>query len=781
MDPGIDKMMELEKKQRMRARLPPREDVVKAIQDFVRAKKAQRAQRAQKALKPVPLEDTHATLLLNSMRFLKEDGGDKDAVKPVPAWLSTKTLLLAAKTLHQQPTKTTQAHVELAQILCEGLAQTSQFPALYGLRRYCEMLCSAGHCSQARRMLIEHENATKGLEHRSIVGTGEKDVEIDADADAATFEESDAPHPGPDTGIVQTWCAILRGFANQNDMTEVMRTLAMMRDRHIESLRLVPRIMLYFAIDRGDILQVQAWWREYWHGLTLLKPNDPTFSPHATQEAIAKLLNWCVGSDHLPFGHEVVREVTQTNPPKPLWDAIFAWAAGTGKGADEISRMIDVMERANQNITDRNAWRVADVETINHLIEFAISKDDPYMAERFIALGRERNIQPDARTYVLQIDYRLSVNDVDGALIAYKHLQSVDVPSNDDVSAVNRLIVALCTSKRHDFDTIMNVAADLSDRQARFEALTVATLSIAHLSRDELHDTIDLLKTHAFHYGSAERASILNAIASFCLDPATPTSRAWDSYIIIRSVFDEMAREQRTEIMTSFFKRDRPDMAVHIFNHMRAHSRADTFPTTDTYVTAFLGSARLRDLESLEIIHNQLKLDYNINLSTYIRNALIIAYTKCGKPRKGLGFWDDIVASKEGPSYNSIRIAFRACERSPFGDLKAKEIWEKLGKMQIELDSTLWASYIAALAGNGNVRTAVGALEAAEGKGELEVDHFVLGSLYTAAPGHVKQSEVEAWAKDRYPQVWAELEKVGQDVWENGDKSFKIDRSVTPS
>jgi hypothetical protein len=264
------------------------------------------------------------------------------------------------------------------------------------------------------------------------------------------------------------------------------------------------------------------------------------------------------------------------------------------------------------------------------------------------------------------------------------------------------------------------------------------------------------------------------------LDSNTSTARAWQSYNILRTVFDETPREERTELMNSFFNRERVDIAVRVFQHMRQHTRDDTMPTVDTYVSAFMGLAKLRDVESLEVTNNLLKLDYNINVTTYLRNALIIAYTACGKGRKALSFWDDIVTSKEGPSYNSIHVALRACEKSPFGDLRAKELWSLLRRRNVELDQALWASYVAALAGNGDNELAIGAIEEAEGKGELEVDYFLLASLCDGAVGDIRQAEIETWAKERYPAEWKRVEEVG---WEEDiakTRTFKIDRRVAP-
>ena len=42
------------------------------------------------------------------------------------------------------------------------------------------------------------------------------------------------------------------------------------------------------------------------------------------------------------------------------------------------------------------------------------------------------------------------------------------------------------------------------------------------------------------------------------------------------------------------------------------------------------------------------------------------------------------------------------------------------------------------------------------------------------------QEEVEEWAKEAYPQVWAELMKIGRRLTRVGRKEFKIDRKVEP-
>ena len=113
--------------------------------------------------------------------------------------------------------------------------------------------------------------------------------------------------------------------------------------------------------------------------------------------------------------------------------------------------------------------------------------------------------------------------------------------------------------------------------------------------------------------------------------------------------------------------------------------------------------------------------------------------------------------------------------------VRVESIWSRLRRNNVELDRDMWASYIAALAGNGDFELARSNLEEAEANGELEVDTFVLGSLLDASPGQSKQAEVEAWAEERYPEIWRELrDEGGREVDEGRMKRVKIDREIEP-
>jgi tetratricopeptide (TPR) repeat protein len=674
MVPGLEKMMEYSKMERLSARLPPPADVLKACTDYF----AYKSNHSTSNDRAIP--DVQAQHLFRCLNYLDQRLG----LSTLDRRLLRNWILVFWHRAHKDST----VHQDMVELLFRALTQNrSQNAKLLRhehLRAYVGAMCATGGTAKARDEVVKYTGT-----HVDKVG---------------------------DYSPIAVWELIIQGFLKEEDEQALLRTLDDLDKYAIQG----SRQLFWESITRFYIIQGNVEKAIHWYNKARVQPTDV----REFQQLQRVLLKLAMRNSDMKLGQLLVRDLTAGTPTKFQWEMILEWAAATGKGADEIDRMIGVMERANQSLP-KEAWRTPDTVTINKLVRVAVDRKDPYLAERLLAVGKARNIPPDALTLIYQMQYRLAVKDVDGALTVYKHLQSHDLSKNQDISVVNELIQNMCASGRQDFDSIMNVAADLSDRQARFDPATVSALSVLHLSRDEVHDVIDLLNTHVYNYDIAGRASVQSTLIDYCLKPTTTTAQAWDTYIIVKQVFDDTAREQRVKIMNEFFRRQRPDMAVHVFNHMRAHTRQDTIPTVDTYVACLSGIGKAKDEESLEVVYNQLKLDFNIEPNTLLYNALMKAYTSCESPRTALGFWDDIATSREGPNMSSIHLAMRACEDAPWGDEKARKIWLKLNRTGIELDQDLWASYAAALVGNGNIDSAINSLEEAHVEQGLDMDTLV--------------------------------------------------------
>lgn len=485
------------------------------------------------------------------------------------------------------------------------------------------------------------------------------------------------------------WVHVLRGFAREGNNKEIMNTIERMQNHGVPfDPRAHQSVVLYYT-RKGDVPMTKRWYQQ---------PIANSKKPTAHTDAC--VLRLCLHNDEFEWGTPIFKAMLEKNPDSLRdWSVVFEWAAARGKGVDEIERMMEVMVRRNE---DNEKSVHPNIETINALVELANSKNDSYTAERYVALGQKWGFQPNAETYLLQLDYRIKVGDLAGAMVVYNRLQAEDITENKDVPLVNRLIVAMCAQKGQRFDTIIALVEDLNERKLRFEPETVAALTKLRLDRGDHHDLVDLLHTHLYHYGLDQRASIRDIFVQFCLDQSKSTARAWDAYSTLHKIFPETEVETRTKFMKEFFDRSRGDMACNVFGHMRQKpAGSGERPTVDTYIAFFEGIAKCRDLESLQTVRNMLNLDPEIEINTKLYNGLMLAFTGCGEAHRALEFWADIIHSREGPTYSSIQIALRACEYVDSGVRDARDIWARLKRFEIKITAEIYTAYIAALAAHG--------------------------------------------------------------------------------
>lgn len=645
-DPGFGKMLELSTTLKTHVRPPPNAQLVQAFNAFFRAR--------QKF--STPLEDIqvyHATKTFEYLMNQKQTEG--------VALLSIEDMQVALNALVYMPRNFQYAaHNKMARMLFEEINREQET----------EPSDAAWNGSTGTKHILSYVNV--------LARTGDS---ADAREIVQMFWKShlEAVGRGP-------WMHVVRGFARERNEPEMLQTIKMMEGYGIPFDAKTHQMITIFYATIGNLEATKQWFA---------RPISDGGTP--TDHANAFVLKLCVQRNELVWGEPIFKSMLETNPDKRAWNIIFLWAAAQGKGVDEIERMMEVMVRRNEGKNSISP----DIETINGLIEYANSKNDPYTAERYVVLGQKWNILPNAQTYILQLDYRIKVGDIDGARVAYSKLQGEEVTENEDLPVINKLIVALCSAKHLDYDAVMAIAENLSERKARIEPDAVCALCLLHLQRDELHDVIDLLQTHVFHYSQEQRTQVIDLFVQFCLDRENSTSRAWDAYTIFRQIFEDASIDVRTQIMNDFFARGRTDMACHVFGHMRQHYRPERRPTVDTYIQCLEGIAGAAKPEALDMVHNMLKMDSEIEPTTRLYNALMLGYTACDQPDRSLEFWDDITNSSEGPTYNSIQIALRACEEAPFGDRQARSIWARLKRMDIEITREIYAAYVGALAGSG--------------------------------------------------------------------------------
>ena len=650
-------MLELKEQLSRGERTPPPEELAQAFLDFFQFKQKN----------TLLVEDIQAERALTTLEHLQKTHNEAEDF-----WLTSEEVRMALGALRLSRNTPYKSHNKLARLLFEELQRRREISA--------DGREKAAPFERDLLLFIRvMSHSGDALYSRDLV---EK------------YWERDMKHA--------PWATVLKGLSWENKREEIQKTIEIMKTYDVPfNSQIHQAITTYYATVLEDMDMTKQWYEH-----TLGSGQSPT---PFTNKSVLKL---CIKSKEFEWGDSIFKAMLEGKPEDlSSWNIIFQWAAAKGKSVDEIERMMQVMVRKGE---ERDVFLHPDMDSINGLIELANSRGDPYTAERYVGLGYKWGLQPNARTYLLQMGYRIKVGDLGGARTAYARLQSEEVPGNEDLGLVNELIVALCVDKRQNHEAIMGLVEDLGERKARLEPDTVAALSELHLERGEMDDLVDLLNTHAFQYGSEQRAAICKILLQHCLKPSTTTPAAWETYNVLRRTFTETDLPTRVLLMKNFFKRKRSDMATHVFSQMRQQQTRALRPTADTYAQCLSGIAGARDLESLRTVYNMIKLDNTIEPNTQLYNALMLAYSACGDSSRALTFWEDIVHSREGPSYASIQIALRACEGLAVGERVAQGIWEKLKKFEIEVTREIYAAYVGVFAAHNLFDKCVKLIEDAE-------------------------------------------------------------------
>ncbi|KAI6248369.1 Complex I intermediate-associated protein 84, mitochondrial [Erysiphe necator] len=714
--PGLPKMIELSHMCKIGARPPLATELKKSWLVFFEYKV-----KNKEIVNRLQVE--HA---LQTFEYLKNLNSAEISEK-----LNLPELNLASKALKRVPKDNTDHHLNLAKALYDEIRgrETDPKKKRQAFQYYIETLSLTGNTTEARELL---ESKCIALKKESI------------------SEQDDFT---PDV-IDKLWLFILKGFAREKNEAELLQTFEIARENGIVYHPAAHRVMTTFFAEKDAILQTKLWYNKP----IVARGNSGS---HPRPQTLATILEFCLRNNELEWCKNVFKDALSLNPSKGTWDVVLLWAAGAmGKGVEDVERMIGVMIRRNP---DNEVLR-PNIHTINGLVKLAMSKNDPYLAERYLTLGVKYGIRPNARTLILQLNYRCDARDLRGARAAYDALLAEEVIDDEDLPPINKYIRNICESPEPDFDLILTLINDLDERGKRLEALTVTALCNIYLDRGEIDGFVNILQTNIYHYTLTERGFIRDAFVKFCCNRYNSTLKAWDAYNILRQFFNETSVEQRTQIMNSFFERRRCDMACHTFGHMRQNTIQDRKPKLETYVSCLEGIAKLANREYLDIVHNMLKLDQDIEPNTTLYNALMLAYTSICEGGRALSFWKDITSRYEGPNYKSLEIFFWACQESNEGSIEARKIYEKMNRMGVELTAPVLAEYMGSLAKNScwpEVKALVQSIEQEHG---LKPDVRMLGTIYNCLPGDEAKAVMESWSIEHYSEIWNELRKFGRRI-----------------
>lgn len=493
------------------------------------------------------------------------------------------------------------------------------------------------------------------------------------------------------TGEERLLEAVLQGLAAEGAERELARLINFALEHDVPYTPDLQEVLTLFFAQRDRVTETKEWFT---------KPLSKGQSRTTVYQAIAlfakrnNLQEWAI-----PFFHDLGK----LQPRKRHWDALLQAMLLVGMRLEEVQAMMSHMVGPNGTVDP-------DTDTINSLLKAAVELQDQELAKNIIAIAEESDISPNEYTYLTLLDLHVASGSAVNAEAAFQSLQdagsiSLNAPTKvweEYTILVNKYLTLLSRQRPPNFDLIVKLLGHVEEDRVHLEPETVASLCLQFLENDQSFDVMDILAIHAFRYSEAQREVVQSAFVTFCLDPNTSTSRSWGAYQLLQQFFQDLSFERRVELLQAFFNRKRPDMATYVFGHMRQHRNKAYQPTLDTYVQCFEGFTKNPDREGTETVHNMFKMDMRIQPNTRLYTALMMAFTACDMPLKALDLWNLIRQSREGPSYATLEAVFWTLERKSGGDKLAREIWQKIEHMDLEVPISVYNGYIGAIAASGN-------------------------------------------------------------------------------
>ncbi|RFU78430.1 complex i intermediate-associated 84 [Trichoderma arundinaceum] len=560
---------------------------------------------------------------------------------------------------------------------------------------------------------------------------------------------------------------VAKGLAREGCESELVELVEYAENHKVPYDARIQAIMVDFFAQQDRVAETKHWL------------NKPLGRGNIQAQVYRTLASFAMRNNLQEWATSLFLELGESQPWQKYWNVLLQAILITGKSLAEVDAMMSHM-------VDGNGGLSPDIHTFNGLLRVAAEQRNAALGEDILALAANRGIAPNGETHLILLDLQLGTDNLMGAREAYNQVRHIQPWTNETKphlysefrTIVNDYLVALAAQKQPDFKFISSVLESVEEDQMRLEPTTVAALCLRFLENDQHFDVMDILSIYSFLYSESEREVVQQAFISFCLDPSTSTNRAWGAYQLLHQFFQDTSFERRVELMNAFFNRKRPDMASHIFGHMRAHRNKSYHPKMDTYITCLEGFARYPDHDGLEMVHNMLKMDTSLQPSTKLYTALMMAYTGCGQPLIALDYWNQITQSREGPSYATLEAIFWTLEKKTGGHKQAREIWERIERMDLEVPPRVYNAYIGAIAGNGNEKEVRGLILKMASVVGSEPDAMTLGIAYNALAGQQLQQGFQEWAKGRYHDIWTELMKVGRRMDEYSLCQFKIERAM---
>lgn len=473
------------------------------------------------------------------------------------------------------------------------------------------------------------------------------------------------------------WLNVLKGFALKDDRRQLRKVTLELEKYGVKFDQASHEELTKLLISQDLFTAVQTVYE---------CPIAGDLEPSVSTKKAA--IRYAILKSDLQWAHLILESLPRESSPETIGINLLVDAA-QGNSASSLAQKV--------NPSLKSALTIADV---NDIIQYANSQSNPQLAADYAKLAEEWNLVADKQTDILLLESYIQAGNVEQTLAMLEHQVDPSSLASEHLPLANKLITMLCLSEQKDelFQQISSLLDPLFQENVQLSAETIAALTRMLLYRHDWEAISELLRPRLGTLDSEGKTLVRTSLTDYMLDTSQTDANVWEVYQLFKLAFAEAGVGIRTELMCSLFDRKRSDLAVLVFGHMRQAEETSRRPKPDTYARCFQGLARNADPTNLELVHNMLKLDLEVELNTRIFNGLMLAYAACEMPEKSMEIFRQILQSDEGPSQKTLAVFFKVCEKHHNGVQEATKMFAKLKKLEITVDRRLYTSYIEAVA-----------------------------------------------------------------------------------
>ena len=417
---------------------------------------------------------------------------------------------------------------------------------------------------------------------------------------------------------------------------------------------------------------------------------------------------------------------------KAWWDANLAWAVASGAGFPHVEQLLSEMTQSSI---------LPDSSTLNSIVKTAYQVGNPDLAYKIRSERQRWNLDEDGYTWLYQLDYRLSQKDLSWAAELWQTIQSQfqeDISRSDMAAMLERLIRANLATNRPNIELLEDLLDAHKSFSRRFSPQTLTELASYHLRTENYEDAVKLLRDHVPHFTFGARKLVIDTLIKFAFAMPSDADRAWNAYLVLTSLFEEVDRSIIVRFMEAFFaahdrqqrgrrrggyppddegegegdpdRARRLEQALTAFLFLRTHPRPDMRPDEGVYLAALRAFTRARSRAGVRKVHNQLKLDVRVDPSPRLHAELMVAYAHCAAAPDGVEagdggalrfFWAGMLDAPAGLDEAGVVCALYACERAADGEAGARAVWGGVRERGMTVSRNVFRAYVRALVASG--------------------------------------------------------------------------------